>query len=270
MANSKSLCNLCNKRVLSHCRHLQCDLCKSYVHLNCLPFVSKTDDLYIKRNNISWFCTLCMIDVLPFNHFEEDEDFITALIESRITESSINLDKLNSQNKIFTPFELNDDDMSPMLDYDPDLQYYNSISSLNQHSCNYHIEDTFNNKLSDLNITSNSLSFIHCNIRSIPKNIGKFETYLEGLNHKFSLIGLSESWLSDHSVDLYSLSGYKSVHKYRNDRMGGGVSLYIDESMEYIVREDLCLMNNTVESLFIEIDKDTINKKNELYCWCNL
>ena len=43
--------------------------------------------------------------------------------------------------------------------------------------------------------------------------------------------------------------------------MGGGVSLYIDESMEYIVREDLCLMNNTVESLFIEIDKDTINKK---------
>ena len=88
-----------------------------------------------------------------------------------------------------------------------------------------------------------------------------FELYLEGLNHRFSVIGLSESWLSDHSVDHYSILGYRGEHRYRTSRSGGGVSLFIKESIDYIIREDLCQMNSSIESIFIEIEKGNINKE---------
>ena len=260
MANSRSLCNLCNKRVLSHSYHLQCDLCRCNVHINCLPFIDKTNDLYVKRNTNSWFCTLCMMNILPFNHFEDDQQFILAVLEDKINKSSVTFSELLNQNKLFVPFELNNDDTSPMLDLDPDLQYYKSVSNLNMQTCNYHIEDSFNDKVSNLNITSNCLSFIHTNIRSIPKNLGKFEAYLESLSHTFSVIGLSESWLSDHSVNHYAMIGYAGEHRYRKNRSGGGVSLFIKESIEYQVRDDLCHMDGNIETIFIEIDKDLINK----------
>ena len=169
MDNTRSLCNICDKRVLSHSHHLQCVLCQCLIHVKCLPFVSKNDDIYVKRKENKWFCTLCMKHILPFNHYEEEKDFTVAILENKSTDPVIPLDDLLSQNKLFIPFELNDDDSSPVLDIDPDLQYYNTVSNMNMLSCNYHVENTFNNKISDLDIRSDCLSMIHSNIRSIPK-----------------------------------------------------------------------------------------------------
>ncbi|CAH3183334.1 unnamed protein product, partial [Porites lobata] len=56
---------------------------------------------------------------------------------------------------------------------------------------------------------------------------------------------------SAHSVDI---NGFKFLHKYRQNRNGGGVGLYISNDLEFKLREDLSLHNvDTVESLFIEL-----------------
>ena len=255
-------CNICRKRILNHSYHLRCAMCDGFVHINCLPYVSKEDDLYVHRNYHRWFCPICTASVFPFNHFDDDDIFQSVILENLVSKCSITLEILNNQDKLFTPFELNDDDTSPLSDVDPDLQYYNSISNMNHSSCNYHLEDTFNNKKAQLNIESNSFSMIHTNIRSIPKNLNSFENYLDGLDHNFSIIGLSESWLSDSSAQCYSMQGFTGEHKYRANRSGGGVSLFIKDNIEYILREDLCHMNKNLESIFIEIDKSNINKDN--------
>ena len=52
------------------------------------------------------------------------------------------------------------------------------------------------------------------------------------------------------------MSGYNSEHNLRLSRAGGGVSLYIKDTFEYTVRDDLWYQNDTLETLFIEIDKD--------------
>ena len=143
MASKRLPCNICNKRVLNHCYHLQCSLCQASVHINCLPLVSKKDALYVNRNNNYWFCTLCIQNALPFNHYDDDDDFVSAILENKMIESSVTVDMLNNQDKIFIPFELNDDDTSPLFDIDPDLQYYNAISNMNMTSCNYHLEESF-------------------------------------------------------------------------------------------------------------------------------
>ena len=153
-----------------------------------MPFISRTDDLYLNRKENRWFCTRCMSHLLPFNHFVENDDFLLAIMENKTTEEVVPLDVLMNMNTLFNPFELNDDDRSPMLDADPDIQYYNSLSNTNLHSCDYYIEDSFNDKLNALDINSNCFSMIHANIRSISKNLGNFECYLEGLSHRFSII----------------------------------------------------------------------------------
>ena len=76
----------------------------------------------------------------------------------------------------------------------------------------------------------------------------------------FKILGLTENWLKSHNYTLYNLDGYKSEHRFRPLRGGGGVSLLIKEDIEYFVREDLCNQSKYAETLFVQIDKRYIGK----------
>ena len=130
-------------------------------------------------------------------------------------------------------------------------------------SCDYYLEDTLNKKLDKINVDQNAFSMIHLNIRSAPKNLSKFESYLSNISHTFKIIALTENWLKPHNQSLFSMSGYKSEHRVRPSRGGGGVSLLIHEDMEYFVRNDLCTQSKFAESLFVQIDKSFIGKKQD-------
>ena len=83
-------------------------------------------------------------------------------------------------------------------------------------------------------------------------NLVNLTDYLSCLNIKFSVIGISETWLNDssHSVDI---SGFKFLRKYRQNRTGGGVGLYISNDLEFKLQEDLSLHNADIaESLFMK------------------
>ena len=138
--------------------------------------------------------------------------------------------------------------------------YYNQQCNPVQQTCDYFTEETFCNRISNRNIQDGDLSLIHTNIRSSSCNLRKFDIYLDSLNHKFSFIGLSETWLNKHNKDLYGLQGYKGIHSVRAKRRGGGVSIYLKDSIEYFPRNDLSCQNNVMESVFIEVDKDQVNK----------
>ena len=102
------------------------------------------------------------------------------------------------------------------------------------------------------NYSDADFSFLQLNIRSLPHNLVKLTDYLSCLNIKFSVIGISETWLNDssHSVDI---SGFKFLHKYRQNRTGVGVLLYISNDLEFKLREDLSLHNADIaESLFMK------------------
>ena len=69
-------------------------------------------------------------------------------------------------------------------------------------SCNYYIEDRFN-ELFDVK-TEKHLSILHLNTQSLPGNFDKVTNVLSTLNLNFSMIGISETWLKDsfHSCDI--------------------------------------------------------------------
>ena len=168
------------------------------------------------------------------------------------------------QNKIFSPFELNEDSNLPLIDSDPDVQFYNNQCNYSLHSCDYYLEDAFNKKVADLNIPSRCLSMIHTNIRSVAKNMNKLDMYLNNLKHEFAIIALSETWLKENNCDRQGMDGYNAEHDFRSNRGGGGVSLYIKDFIEYTIRDDICFQNKTLETLFIEINKDQFKKKQNI------
>ena len=59
------------------------------------------------------------------------------------------------------------------------------------------------------------------------------------------------------------MHGYIPVHNCRDTR-GGRVSLYMRQTLEHISRDDLSFMNNNIESIFIELDKNQFKKKRNI------
>ena len=80
-------------------------------------------------------------------------------------------------------------------------------------------------------------STLHLNIRSIYQNRSRFTDLLYGLDIKFSAIGITETLLQDveHMVDI---EGYNFIHNHRQNRIGGGVGLYLSDKF---INRILCI-----------------------------
>ena len=106
------------------------------------------------------------------------------------------------------------------------------------------------------NVSADTLSILHLNIRSIKKNFENFKLFLSSLSFDFSIICFSETWLDESSLtsqSLYELPHYKSIHQIRNYGKGGGFSIYIKDSINFKPRPDLSINNTDVQSISIEL-----------------
>lgn len=70
---------------------------------------------------MNWLCIRCTESLFPFNHFDDNSDFLDT-----ISESNIPLDNLRQ--KVLNPFQFNKDRRNmPLDDIDPDLQFFNDM-----------------------------------------------------------------------------------------------------------------------------------------------
>ena len=231
-------------------------------HIQCLPLVSMTDPLFTRKQSNDWLCMTCNQGIFPFNHENDDDNFMRY-----ITEFFGNMPSITGlEELVFNPFNINDEsNFGPLHDNDPDLQYFqdDSVTSLSSlSSCKYYIEDSFNNQIK--NIKRDTFSIFHHNIRSIPRNVDRLLEYLENLNHRFSVIGLSETWLTESNHELFDIPHYNQVKAFRTNRGGGGVSLFIDDAITFKERHDINIANDLMESVFIEIDKDQVSSNKNM------
>ena len=68
---------------------------------------------------------------------------------------------------------------------------------------------------------------------------------------QFLIIGLTETWLKEETLDLYELPEYKSINITRPSRKGGGVSLYIHNNYDYVEKPNMNIMTELIECLFL-------------------
>ena len=145
-----------------------------------------------------------------------------------------------------------------LADIDPDIQLAQSAI---QNQCKQYNIDEFNNSFSNL---QNFLSMIHVNIRSSQKNLMDFICNLENLNVQFHFIVLSETWGTHDKAKLNITQGYNHLYDTREQRNGGGISIYVNANIAYKKRTDLKLDKTYFESYFIEVDKTVFQSKHNV------
>ena len=134
---------------------------------------------------------------------------------------------------------------SDLTDLDPDCNFLKESSS----SCYYFFEGQLNELL--VNENDLDLPILHLNARSVYGNFGKFKQLLRLVDPKLSVIGISETWLNDSTLDLVDIrNGYNFVSNYRVNKTGDGVALYLLDEFEFKIRSDLKLHTQVATRLF--------------------
>ena len=256
-------CRVCIRRVLSHSVCLQCAFCKNMYHIACLPNVSKSDSLYVDRLQNKWICIKCSEDLFPFNHYDDDLDFLQAMTGSCDLRDPNIVDLCKN---VLNPVAIGDSKSFDKLhDIDPDIQFFNEpIVQSNCNDSSYYNENDLNVKLRNMDVNKDNISLLHLNIRSAFKNLDQFSAYLSNIDHQFSIVGLTETWCNETTVEFCNMSGFNSEHTYRKDRPGGGVTMLIDNSLIYKRRKDLEITNEGTESVVLEIDKTCLGSSTNL------
>ena len=242
-------CFSCDGRILTHNRTLMCPTCRGMFHISCIPF----EYLSESNNFHSNMCHICLFENFPFSELSND------MFGKFVNDKSPFL--VNAEQKVFDPFDSESMTFSEeeLLDSDPDLHFYNNYRCIqNVQNCSYYDDINFKRKCLEKGITNSKFGIIHFNIRSMPRNFDVAEILLFNLNYDFSVIALTETWLTPNNYDCYGLHGYCMESKHRYTKSGGGVALLIKESLRYNVRHDLSETSDQLESLFIEISQPEV------------
>ena len=102
-----------------------------------------------------------------------------------------------------------------------------------------------------LNNIANNTFLLHLNIRSLNKNFDQLNLLQEHFNsHNSPIIGLTETWLQDPSNSLLNIDSYYLLTNNRQNRIGGGVGMYIPNRLEYSCLKNLTHMTESIEITF--------------------
>ena len=150
-----------------------------------------------------------------------------------------------------TTLRFNDCGFNPTIlnSADPSQLLFNTCGA------QYLSERQLRDKTKELEI--DSFSIFHANIRSVNKNFEDLTFTLNEIQHKFHIIGLTETWLKSTPHSMLSIPGYKCEHKNRPMQNGGGVMLYVKDSLQYTIRPDIVSASGCFESIFLEIGTNT-------------
>ena len=122
-------------------------------------------------------------------------------------------------------------------------------------NCEYYVEEQFNELLQKRKIDNNRSSFMHVNVRSLQCNLSGLTNLLATVNLRFSFIRITETWLQDSSHNS-NIPGYRFIHKNCTNTSGGGVGLYLTDSLEFKWRLDISFSSDeTAESMFVEVNR---------------
>ena len=87
------------------------------------------------------------------------------------------------------------------------------------------------------------------------KKFESFKEFYSTINFKFSIF-FSETWVDDLSFSKnsnFQLSAIRFLHQTRKNHKGGGVCVFVHESLSFKLREHLSINCDATQSLSIEI-----------------
>jgi len=147
--------------------------------------------------------------ILPFCHITNEYEFLSAVWNDQNETFDTNKIRLH-ENKTFDPFA-SMEDSRPM--------------NWNPTDCRYLTTD----ELATSVTPQENLSIVQLNVRSLKKNFEHFKTFLHTFKSLPQIVTLSETWLKEDEDKFYNLPNYKFLSLPRENKIGGGVGIYISD-----------------------------------------
>ena len=94
---------------------------------------------------------------------------------------------------------------------------------------------------------------MHTNISSLNKNFENLELLTTSLEHKFDIIALSETWITNNNesnTENLTLQGYQKYTGTSGKSMKGGCGFFVSEELSSHPREDLNISHSDNSSEF--------------------
>ena len=184
---------------------------------------------------------------LAFNSLNNDE--LHELFRRPLQDTDFNIhtsSSLSYESDIAQQFNQSSDE----LNYDSD----SNQCSLSVPTSKYITQDQLNDVVK--HFSDDTFSLIHLNVRSLSKHFDELQILLNHQSeskHSFSVIGLTETWLTSNINLPFAIHGYDLIVNNRFKKTGGGVALYLSDCFKFTVLDEITLMNDFIESLFVEI-----------------
>ena len=124
------------------------------------------------------------------------------------------------------------DECDPDLTLNTPCSGYSSVRSLNKML---------------VNSDAKSLLILHCNIRSLSKNVNLLEELLCSLDSKLDILGITETKLSEKSISNVNIKGYNFFHT-DSPTNAGEAALYIANNLKAVPKPDIKFDVALVES----------------------
>ena len=107
-----------------------------------------------------------------------------------------------------------------------------------------------------VNSDAKCFSILHCNIRSLSKNLNLLEELLCSLDSKLDILGITETKLGEKSISNVNIKGYNFFHTDSPTNAGGAAlyTLCIANNLKAVPRPDIKFDIALVESCWAEID----------------
>ena len=117
----------------------------------------------------------------------------------------------------------------------------------------YNMSNTVHNdNISPFNVTKSGLTLVHLNIQHILPKIDEIKHTLATCKKVINVIGFSETFLGESHLNTeIHINGYNCVRRDRPNGKGGGLLVYVQESLDFIHRPDL--QKDQTEAIWIEV-----------------
>ena len=246
---AKFPCALCERNVSTE--GIQCSNCSYWVHRKCNGTTKQEyEKLSEEPDDVPFHCLLCTIqlnaEIFPFTYFDKAA--------------------LNELNGIDLPSQLNSlvpQETRSKLTNLPNLSEFDLDENLAQiiNSKYYEIKD-----VSKLSIGNSSFSFLHANLRSLSAHIDDLKLLLDSIKLPFDILGISETkeQVNKDFLSNINLAGY-DFYSQPSISAAGGVALYINSKLNYLIREELNATENEFECIWIEVKN---SKSQNIPCCC--
>ena len=110
-----------------------------------------------------------------------------------------------------------------------------------------------NDILKTLQDKATQLKVMHLNTQSMVSTFNEFALTVN--TYPLDIIALSETWLKDHKLlmEYVNLPGFVTEFRNRVDTRGGGVGIYIKDTIKYKRRYDIETAHQNLEHLWLEV-----------------